>query len=298
MRTHLFATFVALLLALCLLSACGTNAPFHAAEIAFEPEQSVQNPAPAAKRLPVGDMSRTLAYQYDETSLSGETWEVYQADDGTTAKYCKQNDSVSVTTWQGSAIIRTFKALTSEESFLAHVQGLIRLFVPDVDFSAYEFSCITSYLKRYSDGQEEGWVSETENSFYLAKGEDEKVDGYLFTYTQVVGEFATENGITVEMNGKGDLLAFRYDCHEADWTFAITDEEIEKTVDAFIGTYEKEHSKRASEVEILGKHLALVDGEVQLCVTVEALFPSNGGWFSNYSTLHSFSLYLSPKEAA
>ena len=296
MKIRFLAAFTALLLTLCLLSACGADAPFHAREIAFEPVQSIQNPAPAAKRLPVGDMSRKLVYQYDETSLSGETWEVYQADDGVTAKYCKQNASVSVTTWQGSVIVSTLKSLTGEEAFLAHVQSLARLFVPDVDFSEYEFSCITSYLKRYRDGEEEGWASETENSFYLAQGEDEKVDGYLFTYTQVVDDFATENGITVEMNGKGDLLAFRYECHEADWKFSITDKEIEKTVDAFIKTYEKEHSDRASEVEILGKHLALVDGEVQLCVTVEALFPSNRGWFS-HSTLRSFSLYLSPKES-
>lgn len=297
MHTRLLTTFSALLLAVCLLSACGVNAPFDAKEIAFEPVQSVQDPTPVARILPVGDASRTLAYQYDETTLSGETWEVFEAEDGTQAKYCKQNASVSVTAGQDSAIADTSESLAGEEDYLAHVQEWVRLLAPDADLSAYTYACTTSYLKRDGEEPAEYWISETADDFYRPQNKDEKIDGYLFTYTQMANGFATENGITVETDGKGNLLAFRYDCYDTDWTFSITDKALADTVDAFIDARGKKDSHRTTNVEILEKHLAIVEGEVQLSVTVTATCtPRDPSIEVAYR--ESFSLYLSPKKEA
>lgn len=304
MYTRLLTSFAALLLALCLLSACGASTSFNAKQIAFEPVQSVQSPAPKSKTLPFGDPTRKLSYQYDETSLSGEIWEVFRSSDGTTAKFCKGNGSVSVTAGENAVIAHAASKLTTEDDFLACIQDWVHLLAPDVDLSSYQYACRTTYpySVKVDNGKGGYRYREVVDGFYRAQSADEEIDCYLFTYTQTVngiaGELATENGVIVEMDSEGGLLSIHYDCYEMDWTFSITDKEIEKTVDAYVKDYGEEVarrdsvSSRASEVEILEKHLTIVNGEVQLCVTVEALF--SGGWFTP-STLSTITLYLSPK---
>ncbi|MCH5184022.1 MAG: hypothetical protein J1E00_07585 [Oscillospiraceae bacterium] len=293
MSSRLFIPFSALLLAVCLLSACGIHAPYNAEEIAFDPVQSVQTPAPADRKLPFGDESRTLVYQYDETTLSGETWEVFQAPDGTLARFCKQNGSVAVNGWLTSTIADAPGKPRTEEEFLACIKEWVRLLAPEADLSAYRYSCITTYLVIGEDALGTYGESRTANRFYRAQNEDEQVEGYLFTYTQMKGGYATENGVTVETDSKGNLRAIRYDNYETDWAFSITDEDLEDTVSAFIKTHEKEASHSASDVEILEKHLAVVQGEVRLAVNVTAFCAPRK---SDEAYIESFTLYLSPKE--
>lgn len=293
-RSLKLTTLAALLLALCLLSACGADAPFEAKEIAVNTEQSLQDPPPAARTLPFGNENRKLVYQYDETALSGETWEVYEAEDGTRASYCKRNGSVSVTAGLGSTIVDAPKRLTTEADFLACVKEWVRLLAPDAELSAYRYACATAYLVK-PEGEAFYGESKTANSFYRPQTENEEIESYLFTYTQMAGDFATENGVTVETDGKGNLLALRYDQYNADWVFSITEEELEDTVEAFIKTHGKKASHRTTNVEILEKHLAIVEGEVQLSVTVTAMCTPRDPSIEVAYT-ESFSLYLSPKE--
>lgn len=304
MKTRLLTAFAALLLALCLLSACGEDAPFLAKEIAYEPVQSVQPNGQPDRTLPfgeVGEESRTLVYQYDETTLSGETWEVFRAPDGTTEKLCKQNGSVSVTAGIGSTVADAPKPLKTEADFLACVQDWVHRLAPDADLSAYTYACTTTYLVRADEEQDYYGESKVADRFYRPQNENEEIESYLFTYTQMANGFGTElpteNGVTVETDGKGNLLAIRYDCYDTDWAFAITDKELEDTVDAFIESHEKEASHRTTNVEILQKHLAVVEGEVQLSVTVSAMCTPRDPSIEVAYT-ESFSLYLSPKKAA
>lgn len=293
MNSRLIIPFTALLLAVCLLSACGIHAPYDAEEIAFDPVQSVQSPAPADRTLPFGDKNRVLVYQYDETTLSGETWEVFQAADGTAARFCKQNDSVAVNARLTSTVADADGKPKTEAEFLACIQEWVRLLAPDVDFSVYQYSCVTAYLVIGEDAQGTYGESRTAERFYRAQNENEQVESYLFTYAQMANGYATENGVTVETDDKGNLRAIRYDCYKTDWAFSITEKDLEKTVSAFIKTHEKETSHKASDVEILGRHLAIVDGEVRLCVNVEAVCAPRK---SDEAYTESFSLYLSPKE--
>lgn len=296
MRTRLLATLTALLLALCLLSACGSDSStaFEAKEIAIAAIQSVQDPPPADRTLPFGDESRVLVYRYDTPSISGEEWEVYEAEDGTRASFCKQNGSVSVTAGTGATIADAPKKWTSEAEFLSCVQDWVRLLVPDVDFSVYGYACTTSYLVKVD---EEYGEYKHADGFYRAQSENEEVESYLFTYTQRAGNFVTENGVTVETDGAGNLLALRYDCYDTDWAFSITDKELEDAVDTFIEAHEKEASHRTDDVELLEKHLAIVEGEVQLAVTVSAMCTPRDS-SAEVAYVESFSLYLSPKKAA
>lgn len=296
MHTRLFAIFTALLPVLCLLSACGAenDTAFEAKEIAIAAIQSVQDPPPADRTLPFGDESRVLVYRYDTPSISGEEWEVFQAEDGTRASFCKKNNSVSVTAGTGSAIADAPKKLTTEADFLACVQDWVRLLAPDADLSAYTYACTTSYLVKVD---EEYGESKYADGFYRAQTENEEVESYLFTYTQRANGFSTENGVTVETDGKGNLLAIRYDCYDTDWAFSITTQELEDAVDAFIEAHGKEASHRTTNVEILEKHLAIVNGEVQLAVTVSAMCTPRDSSIE-VAYVESFSLYLSPKKAA
>ena len=293
MNSRLFLICTALLLAVCMFSACGINAPYNAEEIAFDPVRSVQSPAPADKTLPFGDESRVLVYQYDETTLSGETWEVFEAADGTLARFCKDNGSVSVNARLTSTIANATGKPKTEEDFLDCVREWVRLLAPDADLSAYRYSCVTTYLVLGEDAHGTYGESKVANRFYRAQNADEQVEGYLFTYTQMKGDYATENGVTVETDSKGNLRAIRYDCYETDWAFSITDEDLEKTVSAFIKTHEKDASHRSTDVETLEQHLAIVDGEVRLSVIVTALCTPRK---SDEAYTESFSLYLSPKE--
>ena len=293
MNSRLFIPFAAFLLAVCLLSACGINSPYNAEEIAFDPVQSVQTPAPADRTLPFGDENRVLVYQYDETTLSGETWEVFEAADGTLASFCKENGSVAVNGWMTSTIADAPGKPRTEEEFLACIQEWVHLLAPEADLSAYRYSCVTTYTVQGEDEQGPYWDSKAVNGFYRAQNDNEEVDSYLFTYTQMANGYATENGVTVETDSKGNLRAIRYDCYETDWKFSITDEDLEDTVSAFIKTHEKEASHSSSDVEILGKHLAVVKGEVRLAVNVTAFCTPRK---SDEAYIESFTLYLSPKE--
>lgn len=301
MRIRLSTTLVALLLALCLLSACGTDrsTAFEAKEIAIADIQSVQDPPPADRTLPFGDESRVLVYRYDTPSISGEEWEVFQAEDGTRASFCKKNDSFSITAGLGSTIVDVPKNLKTEEDFLACVQDWVRLLAPDADLSAYDYACTTAYLVK-PEGEDSYGESKAANSFYRPQNGNEEIESYLFTYTQMASShangFVTENGVTVETDGKGNLLAIRYDCYDTDWAFSITDKELEDAVDAFIEAYEKEKDWRSAGFDILEKHLTIVEGEVQLLVTVDATFtPRNSSLEVAYRDV--FSLYVSPKKA-
>lgn len=299
MRIRLSTTLAALLLALCLLSACGTDrsTAFEAKEIAIAALQSVQDPPPADRTLPFGDESRVLVYRCDMPSISGEEWEVFQAEDGTRASFCKKNGSVSVTAGTGSTIADAPKKLTTEAEFLACVQDWVHLLAPDADFSAYTYACTTAYLVKVD---EEYGESKVADGFYRPQSENEEIESYLFTYTQMASShansFATENGVTVETDGKGNLLAIRYDCYDTDWAFSITDKELEDAVDVFIKAHGKEASHRTTNVEILEKHLAIVEGEVQLAVTVSAVCTPRDSSIE-VAYMESFSLYISPKKA-
>ena len=295
MNSRLCTTFTALLLAVCLLSACGIDAPYNVEEIAFDPVQSVQTPAPADRTLPFGNESRTFVYQYDETTLSGETWEVFQSADGTLARFCKQNDSVSVNARLTDTIADAPGKLRTEEEFLDCIREWVRLLAPEADLSAYRYSCVTTYLVIGEDAQGTYGDSRTANSFYRAQNENEQVEGYLFTYTQMAGNYATENGVTVETDDKGNLRAIRYDCYETDWAFSVTEEDLQETVSAFIKNHEKEASHRATDVETLERHLAIVNGEVRLSVTATAVCTPRKS-SEEVAYMESFSLYLSPKE--
>lgn len=301
MKTRFLPALTALFLALCLLSACGGNAPdvpFEVKEIAFDPVQTVQSPAPKDRTLPVGDEARVLVYQHDETTLSGETWEVYEAEDGTRASFCKQNGGVSLTAGLTATIADAPKQPKTEADLLSCVQEWVRLLAPEADLSAsqYRYACTTAYLVK-PEGEDSYDESKVANGFYRAQSESETVESYLITYTQTANGFATENGVTVETDGKGNLLAFRYDCCGTDWAFSITNEELEDAVDAFIETYAKEKDWRSAGFDILEKHLTVVEGEVQLLVTLDATFtPRNSSLEVAYRDV--FSLYLSPKTEA
>ena len=304
MKIRPVMTLAALLTALFLFSACGADAPFEAKEIAYEPVQSVQSNGQQNWTLPFGEVGkepRTLVYQYNETTLSGEAWEVFRADDGTTAKICKQNASISVTAGLGSTIADAPKQLKTEADFLACVQDWVHRLAPDADLSAYTYACTTAYLVRADGEQDYYGESKVADRFYRPQNENEEIEGYLFTYTQMANgsgnELATENGVTVETDGKGNLLAIRYDCYDTDWAFAITNKELEDTVDAFIDAHEKEAFHRTIDVEILQKHLAIVEGEVQLSVTVSAVCTPRDSSIE-VAYMESFSLYLSPKKAS
>lgn len=294
MKIRWFAVLTALLL---LLPACASakETPFVAREVGVSAVPSMQDPPPSDRKLPIGDESRTLLYQNDEPSISGETWEVFLAEDGTRAKFCMQNGSVAVTSDYLTPIAEAPKGLKTEADFLACIRDWVEKLAPDAKLTNYQYACTTTYFVRTEDDTTDG----TTNSFHRAGQEGEEIDSYLFTYTQTAGGYSTGNGVTVLTDGKGNLLAFRYDCYETDWAFSITDGELNDTIDAYLKDYEKNSPNRVKSFSVLDKSLTIVDGRVNLSVTLELrLRPVNFWdrlWGDESTSVDTISLYIERK---
>ncbi len=286
---HRFFPLSAPVLALAvLLSACGETA-FNAREIAFLPEQTVQSPAPADRTLPVGDAARSFVYQYDETTLSGEVWEVYRSEDGVEARFCKQNRSCSVTSPLAVPIAPSAGNPTTEEDFLVLVRNWTDLLAPEADLSSYSYTCTTTY---FVESDTEGYGESRSADRFYRPGDGEKADSYLFAYTARISGVPSENGITVETDGKGNLLAFRYDGNPAYEDFSFADREISDTVSAYLAKHEQSAEHDVQDWEVTDRHFAIVDGETALSVTVLLTCEEDGESFPD-----AVLLYLTPKEA-
>ncbi len=287
MKSHSLALFAVAFAVVCLFSACGGETAFDAREIAFLPEQTVQSPAPADRTLPVGDAERSFVYQYDETVLSGEVWEVYRSADGVEARFCKQNGSLSVTSPLATPIAPASGSPATEEDFLALVREWTGLLAPEADLSSYRYACTTTY---FAESDTEGYGESLSANQFYRPGDGEKADGYLFAYTAFCGDVPTETGVTVETDGKGNLLAFRYDGDPAYADFPVDDREISDTVDAYLSRHERSAGHDVREWEVAEKHFAVVDGETALSVTVLLTCEADGETFPD-----ALSLYLTPK---
>ncbi len=287
MKHRLLSLSAAVLAAVCLLSACGRETVLDAKEIAFSPEQTVQSPAPADRKLPVGDAERSLVYQYDEMVLSGEVWEVYRSADGVEARFCRQNGSLSVTSPLTTPIASASGDPKTEEDFLALVREWTGLLAPEADLSSYDYACTTTY---FAESDTEGYGESLFADQFYRPGDGERADGYLFAYTAFCGDVPTETGVTVETDGKGNLLAFRYDSDPAYADFPADDRTISDTVDAYLSNHEQSAGHDVREWEVTEKHFAIVDGETALSVTVLLTCEADGESF-----LDALSLYLTPK---
>ena len=287
MKHRLLSLSAAVLATVCLFSACGRETVLDAKEIAFSPEQTVQSPAPADRTLPVGDDKRSFVYQYDEISLSGEVWEVYRSADGVEARFCRQNGSLSVTSPYATPIASASGKPTTEEDFLALVREWTGLLAPEADLSSYEYACTTTY---FVESDTEGYGESLSADRFYRPGDGEKADGYLFAYTESLDGVATENGVTVETDGKGNLLAFRYDGNPDYAGFPVVEQEVSDTVDAYLSQHERDADHDVREWEIADKHFAIVDGETALSVTVLLTCEADDESFPD-----ALSLYLTPQ---
>ena len=101
---------------------------------------------------------------------------------------------------------------------------------------------------------------------------------------------ATENGVTVETDGKGNLLAFRYDGNPDYADFPVVEQDISDTVDAYLSQHERSAEHDVREWEVADKHFAIVNGETALSVTVLLTCEADGESFPD-----ALSLYLTPK---